>query len=83
MRLTERIHLVGSGSSGLYLTDAYDTHAFLVVSEADLTGADLFEATLDDGALTDVQRRQVRRLPKGDRPDAHPNSTTGTQLVHP
>jgi hypothetical protein len=40
------------------------------------TDADLFEATLDDGALTDVQRRQVRRLPNGDRPDAHPNSTT-------
>lgn len=31
MRLTDRIHLVGSGSSGLYLTDAYDAHAFLVV----------------------------------------------------
>lgn len=31
MELTDRIHLVGSGSSGLYLTDAYDAHAFLVV----------------------------------------------------
>jgi glyoxylase-like metal-dependent hydrolase (beta-lactamase superfamily II) len=30
MRLTERIHLVASGSSGMYLTDAYDAHAFLV-----------------------------------------------------
>lgn len=33
MRLTERIHLVGSGSSGLYLTDAYDAHAFLVIGD--------------------------------------------------
>jgi hypothetical protein len=33
MHLTERIHLVGSGSSGLYLTDAYDAHAFLVVGD--------------------------------------------------
>lgn len=33
MRLTGRIHLVGSGSSGLYLTDAYDAHAFLVVGD--------------------------------------------------
>lgn len=35
MQLTERIHLVGSGSSGLYLTDAYDAHAFLVVGDRD------------------------------------------------
>lgn len=30
MRLTERIHLVASGSSGLDLTDPYDAHAYLV-----------------------------------------------------
>jgi hydroxyacylglutathione hydrolase len=33
MHLRNRIHLVGSGSSGLYLTDAYDAHAFLVVGD--------------------------------------------------
>jgi glyoxylase-like metal-dependent hydrolase (beta-lactamase superfamily II) len=33
MRLRDRIHLVGSGSSGLYLTDAYDAHAFMVVGD--------------------------------------------------
>lgn len=30
MRLTDHIHLVGSGSSGLYLTDAFDAHVYLV-----------------------------------------------------
>jgi hydroxyacylglutathione hydrolase len=30
MQLTERVHLVGSGSSGFDLTDAWDAHAYLL-----------------------------------------------------
>src|SRR5438105_13805098 len=30
MKLSERVHLVGSGSNGFDLTDAYDCHVYLV-----------------------------------------------------
>lgn len=67
MQLTDRIHLVGSGSSGLYLTDAYDAHAFLVVGDREAVlidagcGRDV-DAFMGLIAQTQVDPRRVSRL---------------------
>lgn len=60
MRLTERINLVGSGSSGLYLTDAYDAHAFLVVGDREAVLIDAGCGRDAAGFMRLIERAGVR-----------------------
>jgi glyoxylase-like metal-dependent hydrolase (beta-lactamase superfamily II) len=56
MRLSERVHLVGSGSNGFDLTDAYDCHVYLVDGGTELA---LIDAGAGMGAEAIVEN--VRR----------------------
>ena len=60
MRITDRIHLVGSGRMGFDLTDAFDCHVYL------LDGGDEY-ALIDAGAGRDVD--QIIDLVREDRLD--------------
>lgn len=58
MRLTDHIHLVGSGSSGLYLTDAFDAHVYLV---AGARGSVLIDAAADATLMQSCTASRTRR----------------------
>ncbi len=67
MRLLDRIHLVASGSSGLFLTDAYDAHAYLVVGDREAVLIDAgcgrdADAVLQHVAQAGVEPERVHRL---------------------
>lgn len=67
MQLTDRVHLVGSGSSGFDLTDEWDAHAYLLHGgeQAALVDAGLgrgVEALLDNVAAAGVDPAALRLL---------------------
>jgi glyoxylase-like metal-dependent hydrolase (beta-lactamase superfamily II) len=67
MRLADRIHLVGSGSMGFDLTDAYDCHIFLVDGGDELalidTGSGMgVEAALENARLDGLDPARIRQI---------------------
>jgi hydroxyacylglutathione hydrolase len=56
MRLSERVHLVGSGSMGFDLTDAYDCHVYLIDGGSELALIDV-GAGMGAQAIVDNVRR--------------------------
>jgi hydroxyacylglutathione hydrolase len=59
MRLTERVHLVGSGSSGFGLTDAWDAHAYLLDGGAEAALVDVGCGRGVDAILGNVEAAGV------------------------
>ncbi|MDP8977015.1 MAG: MBL fold metallo-hydrolase, partial [Actinomycetota bacterium] len=59
MRLTERIHLVGSGSSGFDLTDTWDAHAYLVDGGAEAALIDVGCGRGVDALLRNIEAAGV------------------------
>lgn len=84
MRLHDRVHLVASGSSGLYLTHAYDAHAFLVVGDREAVLIDAgcgrdADAVLGGITRAGVDAAQVTRLLVT---HAHPDHCGGAAALH-
>lgn len=59
MRLTEQIHLVGSGSSGFDLTDRWDAHAYLIDGGAEAALVDVGCGRGVDALLGNVEAAGV------------------------
>lgn len=67
MRLTDRIHLVGSGTMGFDLTDAYDCHIYLLDGGDELALVDVgagmgAEKVLDNVAAAGFDAARIRHL---------------------
>src|SRR3981081_3153401 len=67
MRLSERVHLVGSGSNGFDLTDAYDCHVYLIDGGEELALIDVgagmgAEAILDNARRDGFDPARIRHL---------------------
>lgn len=56
MRLSDRIHLVGSGSNGFDLTDAYDCHVYLVDGGDELALIDVGAGMGAEAIIDNVRR---------------------------
>ncbi len=56
MRLTERVHLVGSGTQGFDLTDPYDCHVYLIDGGRELALIDVGAGMGADGIIENVKR---------------------------
>jgi glyoxylase-like metal-dependent hydrolase (beta-lactamase superfamily II) len=56
MRLSERVYLVGSGSNGFDLTDAYDCHVYLIDGGTELALVDVGAGMGAAGILENVKR---------------------------
>ncbi|TMD88004.1 MAG: MBL fold metallo-hydrolase [Chloroflexi bacterium] len=56
MRLTERIYLVGSGSSGFDMTDAFDCHVYLIDGGSELALIDVGAGMGAAGIIENVKR---------------------------
>jgi hydroxyacylglutathione hydrolase len=67
VRLTDRIHLVGSGSFGFDLTDPFDCHVYLVEGESELALVDVgagmgAEAIVDNVRRDGFDPKRIRHL---------------------
>jgi hydroxyacylglutathione hydrolase len=67
MKLTERVHLVGSGSYGFDLSDPFDCHVYLLDGGGDLALVDVGAGMGAEAIVANVQRdgfdpRRVRHL---------------------
>src|SRR5438309_7277001 len=56
MKLLERVHLVGSGSNGFDLTDAYDCHVYLVDGGDELALIDVGAGIGAEAIVENVRR---------------------------
>ena len=56
MKLSERVHLVGSGSNGFDLTDAYDCHVYLINGGDELALIDVGAGMGAEAILANVRK---------------------------